>query len=70
MSAGRCRTWFIACCGTGYWLRELLKWGARPENVVGMDLLASRLGEAERLVRTRKPCVWQRFGAWVSERIV
>ena len=27
-------------CGTGYWLREFLKWGARPENVVGVDLLA------------------------------
>ena len=36
-------------CGTGYWLREFLKWGARPENVVGVDLLASRVAEARRL---------------------
>jgi ubiquinone/menaquinone biosynthesis C-methylase UbiE len=36
-------------CGTGYWLREFLKWGARPENIVGVDLLATRLTEARRL---------------------
>jgi ubiquinone/menaquinone biosynthesis C-methylase UbiE len=36
-------------CGTGYWLREFIKWGARPENIVGIDLLADRIGEAGRL---------------------
>ena len=25
-------------CGTGYWLREFIKWGAQPENVAGIDL--------------------------------
>jgi len=25
-------------CGTGYFLREFIKWGARPENVAGVDL--------------------------------
>jgi SAM-dependent methyltransferase len=36
-------------CGTGYWLREFIKWGARPENLVGIDLLADRVVEAKRL---------------------
>jgi SAM-dependent methyltransferase len=36
-------------CGTGYWLREFIKWGARPENVIGMDLLPDRVAEAKRL---------------------
>jgi ubiquinone/menaquinone biosynthesis C-methylase UbiE len=36
-------------CGTGYWLREFIKWGARPENVLGIDLLPSRVAEASRL---------------------
>jgi ubiquinone/menaquinone biosynthesis C-methylase UbiE len=36
-------------CGTGYWLREFIKWGARPGNIVGIDLLADRIGEARRL---------------------
>ena len=40
-------------CGTGFWLRDFLKWGARPENVVGVDLLASRLSEARRLCPER-----------------
>src|SRR5262249_6763414 len=26
-------------CGAGYWLREFIKWGASPENIVGVDLL-------------------------------
>jgi ubiquinone/menaquinone biosynthesis C-methylase UbiE len=33
-------------CGTGYWLREFVKWGARPENVTGIDLLPDRVAEA------------------------
>lgn len=36
-------------CGTGYWLRELVKWGARPENLTGIDLLADRVAVARRL---------------------
>ena len=33
-------------CGTGYWLREFIKWGARPENITGIDLLVDRVAEA------------------------
>ena len=36
-------------CGTGYWLREFIKWGARPENITGFDLLPDRVLEAKRL---------------------
>src|SRR5215510_9472751 len=36
-------------CGTGYWLRELIKWGARPENITGIDLLVDRVAEARSL---------------------
>jgi SAM-dependent methyltransferase len=36
-------------CGTGYWLRQFVKWGARPENVAGIDLLSDRVAEARRL---------------------
>src|SRR5688500_10146512 len=36
-------------CGTGHWLREFVKWGAQPHDVVGMDLLADRLDEARAL---------------------
>jgi ubiquinone/menaquinone biosynthesis C-methylase UbiE len=36
-------------CGTGYWLREFIKWGARPEHIVGVDLLSERVAEAKRL---------------------
>jgi len=36
-------------CGTGHWLRALIQWGARPENLVGIDLLDERIGEARRL---------------------
>jgi len=31
-------------CGSGYWLREFIKWGARPENITGIDLLDNRIG--------------------------
>lgn len=45
-------------CDTGYWLGEFIKWGARPENLAGIDLFfeplvtarsiqASRLGLAQ-----------------------
>jgi ubiquinone/menaquinone biosynthesis C-methylase UbiE len=36
-------------CGHGHWLRELIKWGARPTNVTGVDLLADRLTQARRM---------------------
>lgn len=36
-------------CGNGYWLRDFIKWGARPENLTGMDLLPDRVAEARRL---------------------
>ncbi len=34
-------------CGTGFWLREFVRWGARPANIVGVDLLPERIAEAE-----------------------
>jgi ubiquinone/menaquinone biosynthesis C-methylase UbiE len=34
-------------CGTGYWLREFIKWGAQPENIVGIDLLSDRVARAK-----------------------
>lgn len=36
-------------CGTGVWLREFVKWGARPEHLVGIDLLPERIENARRL---------------------
>ena len=36
-------------CGTGHWLREFIRWGARPENLTGVDLLPERIAEARRL---------------------
>lgn len=36
-------------CGTGFWLREFISWGGRPENIVGVDLLADRIEECRRL---------------------
>jgi ubiquinone/menaquinone biosynthesis C-methylase UbiE len=36
-------------CGTGHWLREFVNWGARPENITGIDLLADRVSKARRL---------------------
>ena len=36
-------------CGTGEWLRDFIKWGARPENITGIDLLADRVSKARRL---------------------
>jgi SAM-dependent methyltransferase len=36
-------------CGTGPWLRDLVKWGASPENLFGIDLLPQRVFEARRL---------------------
>jgi SAM-dependent methyltransferase len=36
-------------CGNGHWLREFIKWGATPENLAGVDLLAERIAQACRL---------------------
>lgn len=36
-------------CGNGHWLREFVKWGARPENLAGVDLLPDRIAQACRL---------------------
>lgn len=36
-------------CGTGFWLREFIKWGARPSNIAGIDLLPERIAEAKTL---------------------
>jgi SAM-dependent methyltransferase len=36
-------------CGNGHWLREFIKWGADPERLVGVDLLADRVAQARRL---------------------
>jgi len=36
-------------CGRGVWLREFVKWGASPEMVHGIDLLADRIADARRL---------------------
>jgi SAM-dependent methyltransferase len=36
-------------CGNGHWLREFIKWGARPENLAGIDLLPGRIAQACRL---------------------
>ena len=36
-------------CGTGYWLRKFICWGARPENIAGIDLLPARIAEATTL---------------------
>ena len=36
-------------CGNGDLLRDFIKWGARPENVVGVELLPERVAEAKRL---------------------
>lgn len=36
-------------CGSGFWLRELVRWGARPENIFGIDILPERIVDAKRL---------------------
>jgi ubiquinone/menaquinone biosynthesis C-methylase UbiE len=33
-------------CGNGDLLRDFIKWGARPENIIGIDLLPDRVAEA------------------------
>lgn len=36
-------------CGSGFWIRQLILWGAKPENISGVDLLPARIAEARRL---------------------
>lgn len=36
-------------CGNGHWLREFIKWGADPDHLTGVDLLADRVARARRL---------------------
>ena len=33
-------------CGQGYWLREFVRFGARPENIAGIDLIPEDVKEA------------------------
>jgi SAM-dependent methyltransferase len=40
-------------CGTGQWLCQFVKWGARPEHLLGIDLLPDRVAEARRLCPPR-----------------
>ncbi len=35
-------------CGTGTWLRDFARWGARPENICGVDLLPGRIDQARK----------------------
>jgi SAM-dependent methyltransferase len=35
-------------CGTGQWLCNFVKWGARPEHLMGVDLLPERVADARR----------------------
>jgi SAM-dependent methyltransferase len=37
-----------AGCGSGFWMREFVRWGAEPRNVHGVDLLRSRTTETRR----------------------
>jgi len=36
-------------CGSGYWLRAFIQWGARPQNIFGVDLIPDRVDEARML---------------------
>jgi len=36
-------------CWQAFWLRKFVQWGARPENVVGVDLLPEELAQAREL---------------------
>ena len=36
-------------CGRGYWLREFGRFGARPENLIGIDLMHEDVAEGKRL---------------------
>jgi SAM-dependent methyltransferase len=36
-------------CGDGWWLRKFAEWGARPENLLGVELLPDRVERARSL---------------------
>lgn len=36
-------------CGTGYWIRQFINWGAQPHNITGIDLLPDRVTQAKSL---------------------
>jgi SAM-dependent methyltransferase len=36
-------------CGTGYWLREFIQWGAYPAHITGIDLLPDHVERAREL---------------------
>ncbi len=42
---GRARIFEVGC-GRGEWLRQLVKWGAEPKNLVGLDILPDRIAHA------------------------
>jgi ubiquinone/menaquinone biosynthesis C-methylase UbiE len=46
-SLDQCRVLEIGC-GSGFWLRQLMRWGATPANISGIDLLEDRISEARR----------------------
>jgi len=46
-------------CGKGYWLRELIQWGAKPENLFGIDLLQERIQKAKELCPTGVTLRWK-----------
>ena len=33
-------------CGSGFWLRQFIEWGAQPDNLTGVDLLQDRIDQA------------------------
>ena len=43
------RTILDVGCGSGGWLRYFVKWGARPANIRGIDLLLERVIQAQEL---------------------
>lgn len=36
-------------CGRAYWLRQMIQWGAQPENLFGIDLMPERLQDGRKL---------------------
>jgi SAM-dependent methyltransferase len=36
-------------CGRAYWLRQMIQWGAQPENLFGIDLMPERLQDGQKL---------------------
>lgn len=37
-------------CGNGLWIRDLIRWGADPSSITGVDLLESRVANARSLI--------------------